>query len=209
MFLEFESGEEALAYDGDKMHLLFLDIEMPGIGGIRVMRCLEDTDRVWRVVFVSGHQEMVFETFGVKTLGFGVKPVKAEKVVKWIQIALKENAENITLECIIGQDKVYKQIDQIYYWQAEGNYTYLVEQKEKCLASYNLKNWQERLENFSVVRVHKSYLINMNHVKHWDSDKVCLTNGVELAVGRQYQKESREKYYDYVRKTALGRAEAI
>ncbi|MBQ7925683.1 MAG: response regulator transcription factor [Lachnospiraceae bacterium] len=202
---EFISGEEALAYDGDKMHLLFLDIEMPGIDGIQVMHSLEKSNKVWRVVFVSSHQNMVFETLGVKTLGFGVKPVRAEQVEKWIRIAEKENEGDIVLECIIGQNKVFKRIDEIYYWQAEGNYTYLVEQGKKSLANQNLKAWQKRLTEMSVVRVHKSYLVNMNHVKYWGTEQVCLTNGAKLAVGRLYQKEAREKYYDYVQRMALGR----
>lgn len=204
--LEFESGEEVLEYEGDKVHLLFLDIEMPGMDGIQVMRCLEDKDNVWRVVFVSCHQEMVFESFGLKTLGFGLKPVKAEQVENWIHITIKENSENITLECIVGQDKVYKQLDQIYYWQAEGNYTYLAERNGKSLVNCSLKAWQERLAAMAVVRVHKSYLVNMNHVKKWDYDRVWLTNDEELAIGRLYQKKAREKYLEYVRKSAWWKA---
>ncbi|MBQ7925459.1 MAG: response regulator transcription factor [Lachnospiraceae bacterium] len=203
--LEFASGEEVLAYEGDKVHLLFLDIEMPGINGIQVMRSLEDTDRIWRVVFVSSHQEMVYEAFGLRTLGFGVKPVKAEQVEKWIHITMKENSENITLECIAGQEKMHKQLEQIYYWQANGNYTYLAEQSGKTLVNCSLKMWEERLATMAVVRVHKSYLVNMNHVKKWDYDKVWLTNDEELAIGRLYQKKAKEKYLEYVKKSALGR----
>lgn len=47
----FASGEGVLSYSGQRMHLLFFDVEMGQTDGIQVLRALEDTDRVWRVVF--------------------------------------------------------------------------------------------------------------------------------------------------------------
>ncbi|MBP3351164.1 MAG: response regulator [Lachnospiraceae bacterium] len=78
--VEFESGEEFLQFEEHKLHLLFLDIELGGMNGIEMLSHLEEDDNVWRVVFISSHEEMVFDTFGVKTLGFERKPAQYERI---------------------------------------------------------------------------------------------------------------------------------
>lgn len=85
-FILFSDGEEVLNYDGERIDLLFLDIEMKEKDGIEVLRELEHSKIVWKVVFVSRHQESVFDAFGIKTLGFEKKPVKYEKIEKWLKV---------------------------------------------------------------------------------------------------------------------------
>ena len=74
-FVEFSSGEEVLAYRGDKIHLLFLDIEMPGTDGLEVLTKVRRNDRFWRIVFVTSHKELRWETIDLKTLAFLEKPL--------------------------------------------------------------------------------------------------------------------------------------
>ena len=57
-----------------------MDIELGGMKGIEMLSHLEEDDNVWRVVFISSHEEMVFDTFGVKTLGFERKPAQYERI---------------------------------------------------------------------------------------------------------------------------------
>lgn len=204
-FIEFSSGEEVLAYKRGKLHLLFLDIEMSGIDGIKVLRRVEETDWIWRIVFVSSHEEAVWEAFSIKTLEFARKPVDYYQIEKWLKVAIRENEENIVLEYITGMQKSYKPLEDIYYLEAAGNYTYLHEKNESELVNDNLKQWQKKMEQMPMVRIHKSYIINMQHVKKWEVDKVTLTNREELAVGRQYAKDAKEKYLAFVKKQALGR----
>ena len=75
-FVEFTSGEEVLAYQGDRIHLLFLDIEMPGMGGLEVLSRVRRNERIWRIVFVTSHKELKWETIDLKTLAFLEKPLE-------------------------------------------------------------------------------------------------------------------------------------
>ncbi len=204
-YIEFTSGEEVLQFSEHKLHLLFLDIEMEGISGIDVLHNIEESDFVWRVVFVTSHEEQVFNTFGVKTLGFMRKPAKYDEFVKWVKVALKENKENIIYECDTEQQKCYISLGNIFYLEAAGNYTYFYEKDKKYLVSGKLKVWQEKMERTSMVRIHKSYLINMLYVKKWETDKVVLVNGVDIPLGRQYKKQAKEIYFEFVRRQAIGR----
>jgi len=90
----FTSGEEVASYSQHHLLLLFLDIEMEGMDGIALMKYVEKMETVWRIVFVSGHEEAVFDTFGIKTLGFIRKPVVYVQLEKWLNVALQEYSNN-------------------------------------------------------------------------------------------------------------------
>ncbi len=203
--VEFISGEELLQYTGERLHLLFLDVELGGMDGIEVMHQMEEADWIWRIVFISNHEEMVWNSFGIKTLGFVRKPVEYFKLVKWIKIAIKENQENLVYEYTAGREKYCKTLEEIYYLESSGNYTYLYELNEKKLINDNLKYWQKKMENAPIVRIHKSFLINMQHIKTWEADTVILSNGIVLPQGRQYKRTAREAYLAFVKRQVKGR----
>ncbi len=192
--IEFSSGEELLQYKEHNLHLLFLDIELGGTSGVEMLYRLVEMDTVWRVVFVSSHDEMVFETFGIKTLGFERKPAQYEKIAKWLSIAIKENEKNMLYEYSENGKSCYFKLEELYYLEGAGSYTYLYLKTGRSLASERLKCWEERLKTAPVVRIHKSYLVNMLQVESWENDKVVLTNGVELPLGRQYRNKVKEAY---------------
>jgi len=210
-YVEFTSAEEVLVYGeaaenfGSKLHLLFLDVEMGELDGIELLRKVEDADWIWRIVFVTSHDEVMQDAFGIKTMGFAHKPVEYRQIEKWITTAIRENKENVMLEYMVGMQKNYIAIEDIYYLEAEGNYTKLHKKNEMLLINENLKRWQRKTEMFPFVRIHKSYLLNMLHVKRWEASKVTMENGEVLSVGRQYTKEAREQYLSFVKKQAMNR----
>lgn len=210
-YVEFTLGEEVLEYQevaensGARLHLLFLDVEMGELDGIEVLRKAEAADWIWRIVFVSSHEEMVWNSFSIKTLEFARKPVEYRQIEKWLNTAIRENKENVMLEYTSGILKNYIALEDIYCLEAERNYTILHKKDENILMNENLKQWQKKTEIFPIVRIHKSYLINMLHVRRWEAGKVILDNDAEFSVGRQYMKEAKEVYHAFVKKQAMNR----
>ncbi len=205
-FVEFASGEDVLNCNVlKKIHLLFLDVELGGVDGLAVLKYVEEAEWVWRVVFVTSHAEAVWDSFGIKTLGFERKPIIPEKIMKWIQVAIHENRENVVFDFITTGGIMYKSVEDIYYLKAEGNYTYLHTRSERWFINDKLKLWEEKMKQTSMVRIHKSYLINMAHVRKWETNNVSLENGETFSVGRQYAKKAKETYYNYVREQAMRR----
>ena len=74
-YVEFSSGDEVLAYRGERIHLLFLDIEMGNTSGLDVLDALRENDSVWRIAFASSHPEQRLDTIDMKTLAFLDKPL--------------------------------------------------------------------------------------------------------------------------------------
>ncbi len=197
-YVEFASGEELLQFKTHKLHLLFLDIELGNMNGIEVLSQLESEKIIWRVVFITCHQDQIYHAFGLKTLGFEVKPPKYERVEKWLTVALRENQENEVYESIVNGEKKYFVMEDIYYLKADGNYTYICMKDNEYLVGDRLNIWMERMKQAPIVRIHKSYMVNLLHVKRWDVKKVILMNDAELTIGRQYRSTAKERYREFI-----------
>lgn len=203
--VQFSSGEEVLAYEGDKICLLILDIEMGKIDGIEVMRRLEKSSMVWRIVFVTSHEECVWDSFGLKTLGFATKPIKNDKLEKWISIAVRENKERQLIEFETTQGNVYKYVDEICYIKACGNYSLLYDGNSEILVNGILKIWQDKLRDTTIHRIHKSYIVNFVNIKKLECDKAIMQDGSVLNIGRLYREKTKTLYKEFVYGLAMGR----
>lgn len=137
--MEFTSGRQVLAYTGDQIDLLFLDIEMGEVSGLEVLQKVERSDRVWRIVFVSSHGEIRWETIHLKTLAFLDKPVIYEAVAKCIRITIQEKGENqkFSFETDGGQHCVL--LDEIYWMEAQRNYVEVHTKQGKNMVYSSIK----------------------------------------------------------------------
>ena len=209
--LEFSSGEELLAYcyrkKKENIDLLFLDVEMGKIDGISVRQELQEVPFVKRIVFITGHAEVVLKAFGEKVIGFAEKPVSCGEVDHWLDIVIREVNKNITIvyDGFNRTDSV--ETEQIEYIKAEKNYTmlYLNNQQEGILVPLSMKDWEEKLKKLPLLRVHKSYIVNLYHVTNVTQEISLRDNPVTIPVGRSYQNKVREKYMNYVAEKVRGR----
>lgn len=200
----FKSGKEVLQYKGSQLLLLFLDIELGGEDGISIMHKIIDNNNIWRIVFISSHSEEVFNTFGLKTLDFGVKPVPYAKIERWLSIAIKENLQNEVITFEKDNPKAAYLLEDIIYLQADGNYIKVITNNSQNVYTGNLKYWQNNLDQSVMVRVHKSYIINLDHVKNI-TNLIEMDNGEMIFIGRKYKEQIKQEYKDFIFTKIRGR----
>lgn len=200
---EFSDGEDILKYKGERLTLLLLDIEMEKINGIEVMKKLEYTEQIWRIVFISAHQEQMIDTFGIKTLQFGIKPIYYQDMKHWIEIAVRESREEIIIKLKDSIRTYYFPMSDIIYLQAEGSYTIFYTNKGKVCISKNIKYWEKCLPGNQMVRCHKSYVVNLEHICQI-KQKIKMEIQ-EIPIGRKYGKELNEKYNMHLMNKLRGR----
>ncbi len=199
----FQSGEDVLAYEADCLMLLFLDIVLDGINGIDVMHRLIHSERIWRILFVSCHDEFMIETFGPKTLGYCAKPVQYKVVCKWLDIALEEYDCNKVI-WFNKTDAVA--VDDIIYIQADSHYIHVITVGGTKVFVMDIRESERLLKDTTVIRIHKSYMANMVYISTLTAKFVKLhESGIKLPVGRSYTGAVREKYKAYIYRTAKRR----
>ena len=199
-YITFLSGEELLK-SKEHIDILFLDVEMEGISGIEAMKLLEEKNNVRYIIFASSHSEYVFESFGFKTMGFLCKPIEYEKFYKEIKKLVYKLKNVEPIEINADGKEVFVSPEDIMYVTGEKNYVRVVTGEEEYFTYGNMKTWEEKLEKVSIIRIHKSYLVNLKYVSSI-SDVVSFVGITdELPVGRKYKEEARAKYKDYLLKT--------
>lgn len=203
--VEFSSGQEAADYKGELLHLLFLDIEMPGLNGLQTMKLIESSNLVWRIVFVSSHVEEVWAAFGLKTLDFGRKPVSNEAVMKWINMALQEFSEEIVIKFDKDNQDTYQMVSNIIYLEADGNYVKVHSKDQNFLVSRNLKYWEDKLPGKYFVRIHKSFLVNFEYIDNINVVLALKNNPLKFPIGRSYRKNLHDRYNTYIIEKIKGR----
>ena len=206
-FLEFSSGEEVIKYcenrNNFRIDLLLLDIEMDGISGIELKDMAIKQDMILRIAFVSSHIEDIFDAYGTKTIGFIPKPPIYKNIKKVLDITIDELRENVmvTLKGYKG-DIIEIKLDDILYLKADGSCTEIYTYKSilndaYILSTKKLGEIENELSEFSIIRAHKSYLVNIANVLEINSQVILSDNIARIPIVRRYKENAKRKFYEY------------
>ena len=209
----FTSSVKALAaIEKIEPDLIFLDIEMPVMNGFELLEKILHLP--FSVIFITAYNQYALKAFRFNAVDYLVKPIdvhdlteavaKATKRVKpsATQLSLLQKqlrGEPATKIAIPGQQGGISFIDlnDIIYSEASNNYSKLIlADGNKFLISKTLKDVQEVLEEEHFLRVHRQYIINLNHVKQFNRNEGILTmdNGDHIPIARNQKERLIERY---------------
>ena len=186
----FLSGEELLNYDG-QIDILFLDIQMKGMDGMETAKKLRADRFRGFLIFITVLKEMVFRSFEVQAFDYLVKPVDQKQFERTME-------RLYTSMCSAGEDSLLVQKghegriipkDEIVFCEIIDRKIYL------NLVSGEVVDYYERIENLETkldnhfFRCHRSYLINLKHLKGYKNGTACMDNGKEVPISRLRSKE--------------------
>ncbi|HET9745803.1 MAG TPA: LytTR family DNA-binding domain-containing protein [Chitinophagaceae bacterium] len=206
-----------------KPDLVFLDIEMPGMTGIDLIRSLHNPN--FHVVFVTAYDAYAVEAFELSAIDYLLKPLGADKVERVIN-KIKENIRKQQLfmnEQLQQLEKIFKMntnanenkigvgmadkivfvnIPDILYCEAQGNYTNVIlYDGRKIVASKTLGEFESQFANKNFFRIHHSYIINMNRVKEFQRHEggyVMMENNIKLEVSQRKRKDFLDNISNFV-----------
>ena len=193
----FESAEDAVVFlEKEKIDILFLDIDMPGLNGIEFRKQTLD---VPVCIFITAHPEHAVESFQIETLDFIVKPLKLDRftqtinrIEEFMEIKLKASL----FEASIGGDTIYikegheqtkVKLHEILYLEALKDYTLVVtDRKRHCVLS-SIGNLLKENHFQSFVRIHRSFAVQKQYVQKINSNEIILNNNAVIPIGRSYK----------------------
>ncbi|MBZ4036367.1 LytTR family DNA-binding domain-containing protein [Flavobacterium sp. 17A] len=193
----FESAEDAVPFlEKEKIDILFLDIDMPGLNGIEFRKQALD---IPVCVFITAHPEHAVESFQIETLDFIVKPLKLDRftqtinrIEEFMEIKLKASL----FEASIGGDTIYikegheqtkVKLHEILYLEALKDYTLVVtDRKRHCVLS-SIGNLLKEDHFQSFIRIHRSYAVQKQYVQKINSTEIILNNNAVIPIGRSYK----------------------
>ncbi|MBI3978679.1 MAG: response regulator [Chloroflexi bacterium] len=177
---EAQNAIDALALLQTRRYdVLFLDIRMPGLSGLDAMKVVNEARDHPVVVFVTAYEEHAVQAFDVAAADYLLKPVDAGRLkVTLERVAKRRPAGNPTdpggAEAIAiqraklpveqGGHTLLVRVADIRYVFVQGDYTYVKTRDEQYVTRFSLTELAQRLGPAGFLRVHRSYLVNPEHV---------------------------------------------
>ena len=192
------STTEAIEYlQGHKVELLFLDINMPLLNGLDLLKVVKTKPQV---IITSAYQEYALESYELSVTDYLLKPFSFERFLKACnkvskQLMLEEQAspqertnENNCILLNFDRHQVNLPLNDICCLEAYGNYVKVWHSGKCQLTANTLSKFESLLPEQMFVRIHKSYIINLNHIASIRNTKITLKNGELVSIGKSYKK---------------------
>lgn len=194
--------------------IVFLDVNMPGKDGFTILSQLIHKPLI---VFVTAHQQHAIQALKVNAVDFLLKPIDIQELIEtetrllqlhqvkqelnsdyykiignlFSMLKNPESVKNIALYSSSGYELF--QHDEILYLNGMDNYTrFHFQHHKEIIVPKTLKEYDELLSSNGFMRIHKSYLVNLSHVKHilkGENMEIEMSNGDHLIVARRKMKE--------------------
>jgi len=189
----FEDAISAAEYlKLNKVDLLFIDIDMPDITGIDLVRALDEKPMV---IFTTAHKGFAFEGFELEALDYLLKPIDLKRfsaaINKALDFAKYKSSGQGELDGSLYVHSEYRMIKielkEIEYIESMQDYIkiYLSNTEKPILTLMSLKGVLEKLPSSDFVRVHRSYIVATKKIRSIHNHRVKLKN-IELPVGNNY-----------------------
>ena len=189
----FTNAFEAMGHLGaDRVDLLFLDIKMPDISGIDLLRSLPSPPMV---IFTTAYSEHAVQSFELDAIDYLLKPFSAGRFLKACnkaceQFELKRNRRPAAEEpghvfIKSGYEQLRVELEDILYVESSGNYMQFVLAGRKIMSRLTMNETEALLPSSVFIRIHRSYIVSKNRISKIDRRSVWIGQ-TELPLGPGY-----------------------
>jgi two-component system, LytTR family, response regulator len=200
------SGVDALqVFTQFTPQLVFLDIEMPHMTGFEFLEKVQFVN--FAVIFTTSYDQYAIKAIRLSALDYLLKPIDRVELIQAVAKVSKsmQNPTDQQLEVLLQKFNQQKssirvialptmeglemvEIDSIVSCASDGNYTHFFLRNDKKLtASRTLKEVEELLSEYSFIRVHNSFLVNLNEIRKYvkgEGGYLVMSNGISIDVSR-------------------------
>lgn len=195
----FNSGEELLENYQNDTDVLLLDIQMGQINGMDTARKIRSIDDKVEIIFITSLIEYALEGYEVRAYRYLIKPVKYENLKENIINCIKE--VDIKNKYIIVKEqgnKIKLDINEITYVEVQKETITIHTLNEVYKTNGTMINIEKDIDCDRFFRCHKSFLVNLEHIKSIKQYTAILENSEEVPISRYRFKETKDKFFDLI-----------
>ena len=212
---ECANGREAIeAIKSNKPDIVFLDIQMPELGGFEVLESFERQETPY-IIFVTAYDQYAVRAFEVHAFDYLLKPFDRERfdaawqrVKKQITVdqtgerdrhilalleELKTGPSHLERLVIKNGGRVFfLNVQDIYCIESEGNYVRVYDNQKGYLLRETISSLEEQLDPKQFRRIHRSAIVKIDKIKEMQpwfhgEYRVIMENGKQLTLSRNYR----------------------
>ncbi|MEM9835123.1 MAG: LytTR family DNA-binding domain-containing protein, partial [Bacteroidota bacterium] len=173
------------------------------------------TEIDFTIIFVTAYSDFALRAFDFFTFAYLVKPFKRNELIRVVsQFLATRNPSSSSTVKVLSESMASRSIrkvvisemdgfhiiptEEIIYLKSDGNYTeFVLADQEKRVGSKTLKEYDQVLQTEGFFRTHRSYLVNLSHVKSYtnqDGGTVIVSNGDHVPIGRRRMSAFRDYF---------------
>jgi DNA-binding LytR/AlgR family response regulator len=192
-----ENGIQALQQlQNEQFDLLFLDIEMPGLNGIGLLKNLSKRPAI---VFTTAYRDFAVEGFELDVLDYLVKPFSLarmqqamEKFDRWTSISLPSGIESESLYLKVDKGLIQVPLKEILYLESKKDYVRVYTIRSEYLCHLTLTEITNRLPAEKFLRLHRSYTVALDKIRLLKDNYVHIREK-SIPVSREWRMELKRR----------------
>ena len=195
----FPSGDALMAEQHRPFDIIIFDIDMPGTNGLDTARKVRETDQEVVILFITNIAQYAINGYEVDAVDYIIKPIgyydfamKFQKAVRWAE---KNRGSQIVIDSLQGPAVL--NTDEVLYVEVIAHYlvyhTYGGEYKVRA----SMKEHEDLLRTYHFARCHKSYLINLKHLRRLNASDV-IVGEFSIPLGRAFKDALIVEYMEYL-----------
>lgn len=179
---------EAFKKNGDLCDVIFLDIDMEHISGIQFAEMVKGQVKI---VFSTAHETFALKAFDNNAIDFLLKPISYERfliAIGKLGSSLKDrsNSDVIFIQAD-GGSKIYRILkDEIQFIESHQHYIKIHLAKDSHLVRMNISDVENALSSPNFLRIHKSFIVNVNQIKSIYGNRLTVNNECVLSIGKTF-----------------------
>lgn len=185
----------------DNFDILILDIELDNANGIDLARKIRTNNKDIRIIFISNYNRYLLDGYKAKADLYLLKPVN--------KIQFNSEMNEIAWDYIYQNKGYYNpKIYPLKIYYKNILYVEMLQRKsilhmvsnEEISSYYPLKKWIQIIDDAPFAQPHRSFYVNLTHIKHYDINEITMDNGESILITPIYKETFQKKYFMYINK---------
>ncbi len=191
---------DAVARQKMPYDIAFLDIQMRPLDGITLARTLRQYNERIIIFFVTAFPEYQDDVMDFQAFRFFEKPIRSERLYTGLDKALQYR-DSLFVDVYVKTDSYVKKLhmDDILVVKTEGREICVVTGQETYTLWDTLEEWETKLNAPYFYRVHKSFLVNLHHVRQYSYKEIMMSNGEYVPIPSRKQSAFHRVWFDYLK----------
>ena len=190
---------EILKTENSPYDLYILDIEMPGMNGLKLAKSIREKDSRALFVFLTSYTRYMKDVFDVVTFDFIEKPISDEKLLQILERAATYlNITSKHFSFVYRASRYSLKYDRILYIEKKGRQALIHTFEDVYKTNMTLEEIWKQLNPKSFVHIHSSYIINLYNLDRKDNEIAIMRNGEKLHITKGYRRELAMRHYEFV-----------
>jgi DNA-binding LytR/AlgR family response regulator len=195
----YMDGAELLASYPADVDLIFLDINMTTMNGLKTAEAIRKTDSHVSIIFLTSMANYALEGYKYNATNFVIKPIKyvrlKDELDRWQRNYRTEDTASVLITNDSGKYKVY--LKDLRYIETFGRNLLVHTDRDNIVAYRKMKAFEDELNADSFIRCHSGFIVNLLHVKRVEKLEIELTNGERIPISQPKRKAVMSKLAEY------------